>query len=174
MSYQDMPFWSAVQVLPQHEKKVAVMLGYKGYEHFLPIYNITRKWSDRIKIIERPLFPGYVFCRIQGTQLRPILATSGVTRIVSFGGKPCPVSDEEIGDLQRVVRYASNAGPVPHLQVGQKVEVIEGPLAGVVGTLALIKNRHRLVISIDLILRSISIDIDPNAVRVPWSDPRVA
>jgi transcription antitermination factor NusG len=156
-----MESWLALQIAPQHEKKVATILEYKGFEQFFPTYKSKRRWSDRIKVIIQPLFPGYIFCRSQRSRVAAILATPGVNRIVSFGGKPCPVADEEIAILQKVVSAGVDPRPFPYLSTGQRVRIIqEGVLFGIVGILTKIKNRARLVVSVDMITKSISIEVD--------------
>jgi transcription antitermination factor NusG len=152
--------WFAVQVAPRHEKKVATILEYKGYEHFLPTYQSRRKWSDRIKTIDQPMFPGYVFCRTgQQSTDALILTTPGAMRVVGFSGKPYPIAEEEIEAIRRVAA-SSNIEPIPYLKIGEKVRINSGPMAGVTGILTQIRNRHRLVISVDLIMKSIAVDID--------------
>src|ERR1700690_1835626 len=95
--------WLAVQVAPQHEQSVAAQLKRKGEEQFLPTVSTRRRWSDRNVTVDKPLFPGYVFCRTNKSSIRVILDTSGVYRIVSFGGRLCPIPDEEINSLQLAV-----------------------------------------------------------------------
>src|SRR5882757_2803627 len=95
--------WFAIQSAPKAEKKVAECLTHKGYRCFLPLYRSQRKWSDRTKVLELPLFPGYVFCRMRKDVSAPIRATPGVIRIVGFGDKPYPIPDSEIESLQQIV-----------------------------------------------------------------------
>src|SRR5579871_6252125 len=94
--------WFALQVVPRHEKKVDTLLGHSGCEHLLPVCNASRKWSDRVKTIEQPLFPGYVFFRTQRSLMEIVRSVPGIIRIVSFGGKPHPVPEEEIEALKRL------------------------------------------------------------------------
>lgn len=156
--------WFAVQTSPRHEAKVACLLGYKGYQHFLPTYKSRRTWSDRIKTIELPIFPGYVFCRtLDKIAHGLVLTTPGVVRVVGFNGKPYPIADQEIDAIRKAV-LSPDASPCPYLKVGQKVRITDGPMAGVIGILTQIKNRHRLVISVELIMKSISVDVDARDV----------
>jgi transcription antitermination factor NusG len=159
-------FWFAMQVVPQHEKKVAVLLEHKGYRQFLPTYKASRKWSDRVKLIDLPLFPGYVFCRTQRSLIGRALGTPSIYRVVSFGGRPYPVPEEEITALQQVVHSQRDVCSVPYLAVGRRVEVKTGPLTGVRGFIAQIKNRIRLIISVDLISRSVSVDVHASEVSI--------
>jgi transcription antitermination factor NusG len=156
--------WFAVQVSPRHEAKVACLLGYKGYQHVLPTYRSRRTWSDRIKTIELPIFPGYVFCKTEDRIVHGlVLSTPGVIRVVGFNGRPYPISDQEIDAIRKAV-LSPDAAPCPYLKVGQRVRITNGPMAGVIGILAQVKNRHRLVISVELIMKSIAVDVDARDV----------
>jgi len=153
--------WFAVQVTPQHERKVATLLDYKGYEQFLPLYTVYRKWADRTKRIEQPLFPGYIFCRMKDPVVGLLRSTPGVVRIVGLGTKPVPVPDDEIDAISRLVQSKQDVCPhAPHLEIGQKVLVKQGPLSGIVGKLSRIQDRSRLIICVDLIMKAVSVDID--------------
>jgi transcriptional antiterminator NusG len=153
--------WFAVHVTPQHETKVAILLEYKGYEQFLPTYKVRRNWADRVKLIEQPLFPGYVFCRVKEAVFGLLRTTPGVIRIVGVAGRPLRVPDEEIKAVYQAIQSGLDVCPfAPHLKIGQKVLVKRGPLSGIVGKLAEVKNRSRLVISVDLTMKAIAVDID--------------
>jgi transcription antitermination factor NusG len=152
--------WFAVQVTPRHEKKVDAILQQQNYGHFLPMCRTRRKWSDRIKVIEQPLFPGYVFVRTQSCSVGKVHRTPGIIRIVSFGGRPCSVPDIQIEALRRIIDSKRDIYPVPYLAVGQKVQIITGPLSGLTGIISHFKNRGRLIVSVDLIMRSIVVEID--------------
>ena len=163
-------YWFAIQVIPRRENKALLLLDSKGYESFLPTYKVRHTWSDRVKVLERPLFPGYVFCRIQEAAFGLVLTTPGMGRFVTVGGKPCPISDDEICSLARVSRSGLHAFPHPYFVVNQKVQVANGLFAGVVGAVVRVENQRRLVVSIDAIERSFSIAIDQAEV-VPLSGP---
>lgn len=152
--------WFALQVIPRHEINVDTLLSCKGYECFLPLCTVRRNWSDRVKTLEQPLFPGYLFCRIPQMVLGPILRTPGVIRIISFGGRPCSVPDYEIKQLQQAVCCRRSKCCVPFLAVGQQVEIKTGPLTGVVGLITKLKNRHCLVLSVESIMKSVAVDIE--------------
>lgn len=161
LSASEVEPWLALQVAPQHEKKVATILEYKGFQQFFPTYKSKRRWSDRIQVLILPLFPGYIFCRSRRSRVAAILATPGVTRIVSFGGRPCPVADEDITTLQAMVSNGVDPRPFPYLSYGQRVRIVQqGSLFGIVGILTKAKNRTRLVVSVDMIAKSISIEVD--------------
>ena len=164
------PKWFAVQVALRHERKVAFMLGSKGCVHFLPTYKSKSRWTDRAKLIEQPLFPGYIFCQITRPLARHVLGTSGVRRIVAFGGRPYPLSDEEILVLRQVVSSGEDVQPSQYLAIGERVEVTSGPFAGISGFLTHFKNQLRLVISVDLIQKSVSIEVDISSVAASARD----
>lgn len=156
--------WFALQVVPRHEKSVDNILEYRGYNHFLPTYRVRRRWSDRVRLVEQPLFPGYVFCRSQSNLMEVIRGSPGIIRIVAFGGRPHPVPDKEIEALQQIVRGKREYSAFPYLSVGQKVQVISGPLTGISGIIMQFKNRDRLIISLDVIMKSVSVEIDQSEV----------
>jgi transcription antitermination factor NusG len=158
--------WFAVQVAPQHERKVANILEYKGHQQYLPTHTVTRKWSDRVKTLEQPLFPNYVFCRIDPLAMKPVLATAGVVRIVGFGGKPYPVQEEEIAAIQQIVKSGWKTVAVVRPQIGERVQVIEGPLKGITGILSRIDKKNHFVVSIEAIMKSIAVVVDAQMVTL--------
>lgn len=157
--------WFAVQTKTSREKFVAEILRGKGYEEFVPLYRSRRKWSDRIKELELPLFPGYVFCKFDAGRRLPILTTPGVLLVVGNGRAPVPVEDAEIDALRAVVRSRLQAQPWPYLQVGQRVRIEGSPLAGMEGILLELKNSCRIVVSVNLLQRSVAVEVDHNWVR---------
>lgn len=157
--------WFAAQVVCKRESQIACALEYKGYEVFLPMHSVRRLWSDRIKTMKVPFFEGYVFCRARDSGLGLIISTPNVVRIVSFGGSPCPITDEEIIALRRIAALDIDSQPHPYLAVGQRVEIHSGPLTGIVGILTQIRSHHRLVVSVESIMRSVSINVDHCQVR---------
>jgi transcription termination/antitermination protein NusG len=158
--------WFAIQVVPQHERKVASLLEYKSYQSFLPVYKSRRRWCDRVKMVERPVFPGYVFCRSKLNSIGKLWRSPGVIRVVSFGAKPCPIPDAEIKALQRMTASERDICIFPYLTIGEKVRITGGPLSGVTGIITHFKRHSRLVISVDLIMRSVSIEIDGSEVQL--------
>jgi transcriptional antiterminator NusG len=160
MTYLPADAWFAAQVAPRSEKRVASMLEYKGYQHFAPTYLSQKKWSDRIKVQEEPLFPGYVFVRISGPTLGGLLcSTPGVIRILSFGGRPVPISEYEL-DTVRKLTLRGRPLPTTHVHSGEKVQIRDGPFAGIVGIVRHISNRDCLVFSVELISQSIYVEVD--------------
>lgn len=158
--------WYALQVRPRFEKAIASALLNKGYEGFLPLYRHRRRWSDRIKEVQVPFFPGYLFCRLDLNKRLPVLTTPGVKKIVSIGSEPHPVDDSEIEALQATVVSGLQAEPRSYLNIGQKVRIDHGPLSGIEGILTSLKGLSRLVVSVHLLQRSISVDIDES-----WAIP---
>ncbi len=161
--------WFAVQVRSQRESRVAYHLIGKGYELFLPLYKSRKRWSDRIKEIEAPLFPGYLFCRLDRNDRLPILKTPWVLQIVGLNGSPIPIDEEEIRAVRTLVTSGAPTQPWPFVEIGDRVRIESGPLRGVVGILNQIKDNHRLVVSITLLQRSVAVEID-SALITPERD----
>jgi transcription antitermination factor NusG len=158
------PLWYALTVKPNHERTAAQALECKGLETFVPMYRSRRRWSDRIKELELPLFAGYVFCRFPGRERARILSTPGVNTVVGFGNKPAPVDDGEIVAVRTLVASGLPVGPWPFLRVGERVRVEAGPLSGVEGILTQVKDAWRVVVSIELLQRSIAAEVDRDSL----------
>jgi transcription antitermination factor NusG len=152
--------WYALRVRGRYEKTTAALLEDKGYENFLPLYTSTRRWSDRIKEIEFPLFPGYLFCRFDLHYRVPVLKTSGVLSIVGIGPKPSPVDPGEIAGIQSIIQSRLHVEPWPYLHIGQRVRIDSGPLGGLQGIIVDVKSQARLIVSITLLQRSVAVEID--------------
>ncbi len=159
--------WFAVQVMGRHEKMAHELLQFKGYESFLPIYQCRRRWSDRIKKLELPLFPGYIFCRFDLYDRLPILKTPGVVCIVGIGKVPVPISEMEIAAIRSIVDSRLPSEPWPFLEAGQRVLVNCGPLQGLDGIVIKVKSDCRLIVSINLLQRSVAVEIDSNWISAP-------
>lgn len=156
--------WFAVRVRPRAEKVVAAALRGKGYEEFLPLHLERRRWSDRIANVEMPLFPGYVFCRFDAHQRLPILTTPGVVLVVGIGKTPAPIPEVEIDSLRVLANSRLQLQPWPYLHIGQRLQIVAGPLAGAEGILLSIKNLNRLVVSVTLLQRSVAVEIPESCV----------
>lgn len=156
--------WYALQIRPRFEKLAARHLNDKGYEGYLPIYTSRRRWSDRMKEVEVPLFPGYTFCRFDIQQRLPILVAPGVISIVGIGKTSTAVPDREIASIQQLIASGLPCGPWPFVQVGQIVSVERGPLAGLEGTVIEVKSSLRLILSLPLLQRSVAVEIDRDCV----------
>ncbi len=154
------PGWYVIRVRPRSEKLAAAALRGKQYQEFLPLYQKRSRWSDRVKVIEQPLFPGYVFCHAESSGQPPLITTPSVIEILSFGGRPALVSEKEIDDIKAVVRSDLNSEPWPYLREGDRVRIIRGSLAGVEGVLVRSKTDWRMVLSDDILCRSIAVEVE--------------
>jgi len=157
--------WYALQVRPRFEKAVSRNLQSKGYEEFLPLYRKTSRWSDRTKEIELPLFPGYVFCRFNALQRLPIMMIPGVNSVVGVGKNLSPIDPQELDNVRNLLQSGSLFDPWPFFELGQMVEVERGPLAGTQGLIVRVKDSYRLVISINLLQRSVAVEIDRDCLK---------
>ena len=152
--------WYAAYTRSNHEKRIAMQLEERAVEHFLPLYSSVRRWTDRRIRLELPLFPGYVFVRFAlGDRLR-VLQIPSVVRLVGINGQPTALPDAEMEILRSRLSERSWAEPCPFLTNGRRVRVKTGPLAGLSGILVRRRSGLRVVISIDLIARSIIADVD--------------
>ena len=160
------PAWFAIWTRSRHEQIVREQLERKGYEAFLPTITRWSRWKDRKKKIDWPLFPGYCFVRFDGADRLGILKCAGVVNIVSFDGDIAPIPEQEIDGIRRLVQSDLQYDPCPLIHEGTLVEVVHGPLTGVVGRL-LRKGAHaRLMLSVDLIGQAVSVEVDAADVRV--------
>jgi transcription antitermination factor NusG len=152
--------WFALQTRCRHENVVSMQLQGKGYEPFLPMHKSRHRWSDRIKEIELPLFPGYLFCRFNPLDRMPILVIRGVVQVVGIGKHPVAIDEAEIASIQAAAESGLPKEPWPFQQIGQRVRVECGPLRGVEGILLNIKGSHRLILSVTLLQRSVAVEVD--------------
>ncbi len=167
--------WFAVRTRPRWEKFVIQALEGKGFEAFLPVYSSRHPWSDRIKELELPLFAGYLFCRMSLEERRlPVLTTPGVRGIVGMGGTPTPVPEGEIDAVRAIIASGLATRPWPFVQVGDRVRLRGGSLEGVEGILVATKTHHRLVVSVEILCRSVAVDIDQAWVEAVGLLPRRA
>ena len=157
--------WYALRVKSNCEKGVALMAQNRGFQEFLPLYRARRRWSDRWKEMELPLFPGYVFCRLDAQRRLPLLTIPGVLHFVGIGKTPAPLEDVEIEAIQVAVQAGLSAEPWPFLEAGQRVRLEDGPLTGIEGTLVSTATQHRLIISVTLLRRSVAVTIERDWVR---------
>jgi transcription antitermination factor NusG len=156
--------WYAIRTRSNHEKITAMGLKGKGYEPYLPTYHVHRRRAERIIKSDHPLFPGYVFCCFDVKKRLPILITTGVVSIVGFGGEPAPIPDHEIEAVRAALRSGLPSEPCPYLREGQRIRVMGGSLEGVEGILLKKKNQLRMVISVSMLQRSISVEIDHDQI----------
>lgn len=152
--------WYAVRVRSNFEQITSTALRGKGYQEFLPTIKSRRRWSDRIKCIDQPLFPGYVFCRFDWRHRVPVLETPGVAGLIAFGKQIASIPEEEIESIRAMLASSLPVQPYPFLCSGQRIRIDRGPLAGAEGVVVEIKKEFRLVASITLLQRSVSVEID--------------
>jgi transcription antitermination factor NusG len=159
--------WFAVQVRLRHEKAVATTLEGKGYEQFLPTRRVVSKRGGNT--VELPLFPGYVFSRVETNSLGGLIVTTpGVLRIVGFGQRPAAIPDAEIETMKCLLRSGLAATPYPYLTTGDNVRIVRGPLQGVEGLIVACREKGLLVISISIVQRSMAVEVDlDSVVRIP-------
>ena len=156
--------WFAIQVRTRHEAGVASHLRGKGYSPFLPVYKCRKRWSDRIKVADAPLFPGYLFCRFNVEKRLPILTVPGVIKIVGTSF-PTPVDEHEIRAIETSLHSGLPSRSWPFMQAGERVRIGFGPLRGLEGILLEARGAHRLVVSVTLLQRSVAVEIDSALVR---------
>jgi|SRR5580765_4214091 transcription antitermination factor NusG len=157
--------WYAAYTRANHEKRVSEQLAVSGVERFLPLYTSMRRWKDRRIRLEMPLFPGYVFVRVALRDRLQVLQIPGVTCLVGFDGKPAALPADEIETLRASLFRAVQ--PHPYLAVGRRVTLRSGPLAGLSGILVRRKTAARLVVSVDLIRRSVAVELDETDLVAP-------
>ncbi len=157
--------WFALRVRSKHEQVASLHLRSRGFEEFSPSYKMERQWSDRKRTTDQSLFPGYVFCRLNAQDRLPILTVPGVVGIVGFGDGPTVIPNEEIARVRAMLNSGLMLLPWPFLKVGEMVLIERGPLAGVEGILQEVKGKCRIVVSINLLQRSVSSEIDRAWVR---------
>jgi len=160
------PHWYAAYVSANHEKRVAQQLRLRAIEHFLPLYDSVRRWKDRRINLQLPLFPGYVFVHLALRDRLRVLEAHGVARLVGFNGSPTPMLEQEIDALRMTLREGVRAKPHSYLKAGRQVRVKAGPLKGMQGILVRRKNASRLVISLDLIMRSVAVEVEDLALEL--------
>jgi transcription antitermination factor NusG len=150
---------------PPARKNVALALAGKGLEAFLPLYTTVHRWKDRDKKLQLPLFPCYVFLRNPVDHWQRILATPGVHSVVGFGGRPAEIPVSEIEAVRRVVGSPVQAEPHPFLKCGDRVRVTAGPLQGLEGRLIRKKSLWKLLVSVEMLQRSVAVEIDATMVE---------
>lgn len=157
--------WYALYAKHNHERKVAELLGRKGVEVFLPEYRSVRTWKDRKKTLSMPLFPGYVFLRSALQDKVEILSTPGVFFIVEIAGHACPIPEYEIDAIRTITSGDVPYEPHPFIDTGELVRICSGSLAGLIGIFVKPKNKHRVVVSVELLQKSVSIEVDAGNVE---------
>ena len=157
--------WWALYTRHQHEKVVAEMLATKDFEVFLPLYESTRRWKDRRKVLSLPLFPCYVFVRGGLDRRLQVLTTPGVHMILRRGDRVALIPDEEMDAIQKAIVTPARVEPHPYLKCGMRVRVTRGALEGLQGILVRKKNVFRLVLSVDMLAQSVAVEVQASDVE---------
>lgn len=152
--------WYAVYTKHQHEKTACELIEGKGFEVFLPLYRAEHRWKDRTKVVSLPVFPCYLFVRTDFERKLEILKTPGVFSLIESGGRPCEVPNSEIEAIRKITQSQAKVEPHPYLKCGDYVRVRQGALAGIAGVLSRVKNRYRVVVSVDLLQKAVSVEVD--------------
>ena len=164
-SVVESPKWFAVYTTPRHEKAVARHFEFRRIESFLPLYMEMHRWKNGCRVnVEQPLFPGYIFARIGRRDSTQVLSVPGVLLIVGSGGEPLALPDLEIEALRSGL-HLRKFEPHPYLVVGEKARIKSGSLAGMVGVLARKKNSLRVVLTLELIMRSVAVEVDADELE---------
>ncbi len=156
--------WYAVRTKSNREKSVSSLLEARGLQPYLPLYRTRRQWSDRTVETSLPLFSGYVFCRFDARVSSSVLCNPGVVSVVGFGGKPASIPEAEINAIENVLRSGLLAEPCPYLCEGQRIRLQRGPLAGLEGILVQKKSNWRVVVSVEMLQRSLAVEVDPQSI----------
>ena len=156
--------WYALQVRTRYERVVAEYLTGLDYEWFLPVCKDRKRWSDRTKQTEAPLFPGYLFCRFDAQNRLPILKVPGVVQIVGYNRQPVSVDEVEIAAIQTLVASGVPNQPCSFAEIGDHVQIASGPLRGLQGILVESRGRQKFVLSVSLLQRSVAVEIDSMSV----------
>jgi transcription antitermination factor NusG len=157
--------WYAAYTKHQHESKAKEALVRKGFNVLLPLYETLHKWKDRNKKVFLPVFPCYLFLRTNLDRKREILTTPGVFWLVENAGRACPIPESDIDAIGRIIRSGVPIEPHPYLKCGEFVRVHTGPLTGIRGILTRIKNRCRVVLSVELLQKSVAVEVDAAMVE---------
>ena len=160
-----MSSWFALYTRPRHEKQVFEELTHSGIEAFLPTYKVRRRWSDRYKVIEEPLFKNYLFVRTNLERYRDTLRPYGAVSVVRFEERPAEIPEVEVESIRRLVLSELPFNPHPYLKVGRRVRVRSGPLEGCEGILTRKKGMARLVLSVNLLQQSVIAEVDADCVE---------
>jgi transcription antitermination factor NusG len=157
--------WYALYTCPRHEKCVQQQIEQRAIACFLPLYRSVRRWKDRRKELDLALFPGYVFVRLALADRLRVLSLPSAVRLVSFNGRPAVLPEAEIEGLRQRLAGGGLVEPHPYLRVGRRVRVCAGPMRGLEGIIVRRKERCRVVFSLDLIMRSMAVEVDEGDVE---------
>ena len=161
---ESLTFWYAAYTASRHEKTVAEHLQQREVECFLPLYETVRRWNNGRHRVQLPLFPSYVFVRMGVRDKLRVLQVPGLVQLVTFQGVPAALPEAEIASLRTALTAGVLAQPYRYLNVGSKVEICRGPLQGLRGVLLRHQGQFRIVLSVEMIMRSIVVEIDASDV----------
>jgi len=156
--------WYAGYTASRHEKRVAEHFAQRGVEHFLPLYETIHRWNNGRHRVQLPLFPGYIFVRIALRDRLRVIEVPGFVRLVGFNSLPHPLPEADINRMKEALNKGVLAEPYPYLTVGTRVEIRNGPMQGMTGILLRRQNKCRVVISVDLIMRSMAVEVEASDV----------
>ncbi len=167
--------WYAFRVRPRHEKLVSMSLRGKGYEEFLPLTKSKRRWADRSPIIEMPLFPGYIFCDTDRSEISKIRSTQGIVDVIRAGSSPVPANRREIEGLRKATEADLPLESLPYIDPSttRRLHIVSGPLSGLDGMLVQVRGKERLILSVDLLCRSVLVEVPLYSVALSV-EPRVS
>ena len=151
--------WYALYTRPRHEKTVYERLSEKEFDTYLPLVKRVSQWKDRKKKIEEPLFKSYLFCDFEYKYRFDVLETNGIVKIINFNGNPAVVPDWQIESLKKMIESPETIEVEPYLRPGELVELTSGPMRGMKGTVVRRKGKSRLVLTIDGIMQSVSVEV---------------
>lgn len=157
--------WFVLTVKTGHEKAVGEQLRSRDLEAYVPLYRSRRVWSDRMKTVELPLFPSYTFCHFSFEDRLKVMGTPRVRSIVGFGGKPAPLSHEEVATLKAMTESRLPLSPWPPLYTGERVRIRHGALAGIEGNVVREKSVWRVVVTIELLNRGVAVEVERDAIE---------
>lgn len=159
------PNWFAIRVKSNFERHVSLGLRGRGVEDYAPFYRRLRNYNGRIREVQLPLFPGYVFGRFDPNDRSPVVTVPGIVNIVGIGKVPAPVDPAELDAVRALMDSQLGAEPWPFVQAGQRMRIEKGPLKGLEGIVIAVRKNYRVVASVTLLQRSVSVEIDPGWVR---------
>ena len=157
--------WYAIYVRSRHEKQVHSTFLQRGVYSYLPLIDTIRQWADRKKKVSLPLFNGYVFVRIDLREILKVLTVDGVVRIVGSGRNPIPIPDEQIDAIRLILNEDYRTEDIPFFKEGESVKIVAGPLRGLSGFLLRNTSKLRFVVSVEMIGRSVAVEINPHILR---------
>ena len=157
--------WYAVYTKHQHEKSATDLLARKGFNVLLPLYRTPHRWKDRVQIVALPIFPCYLFVHTSLQRKLEILQTPGIFWLVGHGGHASLVPDHDVESIRKITQGGAHVEPHPYLKSGDRVRVLAGPMAGVEGILTRVKNRYRMVLSVDLLQKAVAVEVDVASVE---------